>query len=324
MAKLVFVWMGSKLPSWGKTALQLSKDLSGAEVVLISNRIAGQCSEVDAQYFIEDFYQAPKFWLEAEQSFDVKFRDGFWVKTTERFFVLEQFIKAYSIDSLFHAEIDNLIFNIDGLSEKLDKIGRGIFCPRDSLSRGIASLIYINDHLALSELNKFSANNKLAEKNDMNLLGSLLNSSEKFFSLPTEHLIQNAHSVNWKSISPDDSEGIFDAAALGQFLFGIDPRNGGVLLFNGFENENKGCDLWQLDYNINIRDRSFTIKDRLTNRTFNLFNIHVHSKLFGQLKNQKRFNSILKRINHGKTTLMNIDLMQNRIFRSIKARLARL
>jgi len=324
VAKLVFVWMGSKLPSWGKTALKLSKNLSGAEVILISNRLAGRCPEVDAQYFIEDFYQTPKFWLEAEQSFDVKFRDGFWVKTTERFFVLEQFIKAYSIDALFHAEMDNLIFDIDGLSTKLDKIGRGIFCPRDSRSRGIASLIYINDHLALSELNAFATNNKLTEKNDMNLLGYLLNNSDKFFSLPTEHLIQNEALVNWNSISPGDSEGIFDAAALGQFLFGIDPRNGGILLFNGFENENKGFDLWQLNYSININDRRFTIKNRLNDQTFNLFNIHVHSKLFSQLINQNRFNRILKRVNDGKTTLMNIDLMQNRIFRSIKARLARL
>ncbi|PRY98650.1 hypothetical protein BCM14_1483 [Jezberella montanilacus] len=323
MAKLVFVWLGSSLPAWGRAALQLSKRLSGAEIILISNRIAGPCIEADVQHYVEDFYQTPKSWQEANQTFDVKFRDGFWVKTTERFFVLEQFTQTFAIDSLFHAELDNLIFNLDGLSTKLDKLGRGIFCPRDAVNRGMASLIYINDTSALSELNVLAANNKLAEKNDMNLLGDLLNNSNKFFSLPTEHQVHSTNLAQWDAVSPDDSQGIFDAAALGQFLLGIDPRNGGVLLFNGFENENKGCDLWQLNYSININDRKFTIRNRLNGQTFNLFNIHVHSKLFSQLTNQNRFNRILGRINNGKTTLMNIDLMQNRICRSIKARLAR-
>jgi hypothetical protein len=321
VAPLVFVWIGASLPVWGPAALRLTKMLCGVDVVLISNRAVGVVGEVDTQYFIEDFYTSPETWKPYEQNFDVTFRDGFWLKTTERFFVLEQFVKAYALQSLFHAELDNLIFDISELASRLDQLGQGLFCPRDSGTRGIASLVYINDPRALTELNTFAIDNTLAEKNDMTVLGHLLSTSEKFFSLPTENCLQDHASRNWNVISPQRTQGIFDAAAIGQFLFGIDPRNGGILLFNGYENENKGCDLWQLQYRLKRKSNTFELTDPKTEQSINLFNIHVHSKLFKQLTNENRLSQILDRVNQGKKTLMNIDPMQNRIVRGIRSRL---
>lgn len=322
MAPLVFIWLGSSFPRWGRQSLTLSKLLSGLEVVVISNKAAGLIAEADKQYFIEDFYCAPEAWRRSEQTFDSKYRNGFWIKTTERFFVLEQFAKKYGFKSLFHAELDNLVFKITGLASSLDQLGSGLFCPRDSINRGIASLIYINNCQALTELNAFAVDNQLVEKNDMMLLGYLLNNSSQFFSLPTESKLQDQHLNKWEAISPFASNGIFDAAAIGQFLFGIDPRYGPMLLLNGFENENKGCDLWQLTYDISINDRTFTIRNRDNGIVFNLFNIHVHSKLFNLLINSRKLQRILTRINCGKKSIVNFDLMQNRICRGIKARLS--
>lgn len=321
MAPLVFIWLGASFPHWGRQSLTLSKRLSGLDVVVVSNKSAGLIAEADAQYFIEDFYSAPDAWKCSDQTFDSRYRDGFWIKTTERFFVLEQFATKYALKSLFHAELDNLVFDITGLASKLDQLGRGLFCPRDSINRGIASLIYMNDCQALTELNAFAVDNHLAEKNDMMLLGYLLNNSSQFFSLPTESSLQNERPSHWASVSPLDSNGIFDAASIGQFLFGIDPRNGSMVLLNGFENENKGCDLWQLTYEISINDRTFTIRNRNNGIVSTLFNIHVHSKLFNLLINPRKVQRILTRINCGKKTIVNCDLMQNRICRALKARL---
>lgn len=321
MAPLVFIWLGSSFPHWGRQSLALSKLLSGLEVVVISNKAAGLIAEADTQYFVEDFYGASEAWRRSEQTFDIKYRDGFWIKTTERFFVLEQFAKKYAIKSLFHAELDSLVFDISGLSSRLDQLGSGLFCPRDSITRGIASLIYINNCQALTELNAFAVNNHLVEKNDMMLLGYLLNNSSQFFSLPTESNLQDQQLGEWEAVSPFASNGIFDAAAIGQFLFGIDPKYGSMALLNGFENENKGCDLWQLTYDISINDRTFTIRNRNNGRVFNLFNIHIHSKLFKLLINSRKLQRILTRINCGKRSIVNFDLMQNRICRGLKARL---
>ena len=322
MAPLVFIWLGSSFPHWGRQSLALSKLLSGLEVVVISNKATGLIAEADTQYFIEDFYCAPDAWKCSEQTFDSKYRDGFWIKTTERFFVLEQFATKYAIQSLFHAELDNLVFNIAGLASRLDQLGSGLFCPRDSFNRGIASLIYINNCQALTELNALAVDNHLAEKNDMMLLGYLLSHSRHFFSLPTESSLQDQQPGDWEAVSPTASNGIFDAAAIGQFLFGIDPRSGPMVLLNGFENENKCCDLWRLTYEISISDRNFTIRNKDNGIAFNLFNIHVHSKLFNLLVNPLKLQKILTRLNCGKKSVVNFDLMQNRICRGVKARLA--
>lgn len=321
MTLLVFVWLGKRLPTWGLTALSLSTAYSGAKTILITNRSVGLITEATEQYFVEDFYKAPTAWKRATQTLDQNFRDGFWLKTTERFFVLEQFMATFKVASLFHAELDNWIFNITGLDVRLDEVGRGLFCPRDSLDRGIASLIYINRPDSLTQLNQLALDNTLVEKNDMTLLGHLLATSDLFFSLSTENAFQDLGSVAWKRVSDEVSHGIFDAAAIGQFLFGIDPRNGPILLTNGYENENKGCDLWRLQYNLKDKSNTFELTNPKTGQSVNLFNIHVHSKLFKQLANKNRLSQILDRVNQGKKTLMNIDLMQNRIVRGIRSRL---
>lgn len=88
MTPLIFVWLGKNLPDWGKIALTFAKTLSGSTVILITNRSAGVVSEVDDQYFVEDFYQTPVDWGHTSQMLDSNFREGFWLKTTERFFVL--------------------------------------------------------------------------------------------------------------------------------------------------------------------------------------------------------------------------------------------
>ena len=173
----------------------------------------------------------------------------------------------------------------------------------------------------MAQLNRLALDNTLIEKNDMTLLGHLLATSDLFFSLCTENAFQDLDSIAWKRVSAEVSHGIFDAAAIGQFLFGIDPRNGSILLTNGYENENKGCDLWRLQYSLKDKSNTFELTHPETGKSVNLFNIHVHSKLFKQLSNENRLSRILDRVNQGKKTLMNIDLMQNRIVRGIRSRL---
>lgn len=321
MTPLIFVWLGKNLPDWGKIALTFAKTLSGSTVILITNRSAGVVSEVDDQYFVEDFYQTPVDWGHTSQMLDSNFREGFWLKTTERFFVLEQFMEFYGIKSAFHAELDNWIFDLSGLATKLDRSGSGLFCPRDSIDRGIASLIYVNDISALRTLTQCSLKNSLIVKNDMAVIGYLLSSSTQFFSLCTENAFQPAGSIAWNTVGVDASGGIFDAASIGQFLFGIDPRNGSILMSNGFKNEEIGFELWQLRYELDFRERTFTVTNPINHQRYNLFNIHVHSKLFSQLADHGRLHRILNRINHGKKTLMSIDLTQSRIAKGLRSRL---
>ena len=304
---LVYVWIGKHFPEWARLALKLTNLNSGLVTILLSSKSIGSIKEVNQQYFLEDFYIPPK---KISKDFEEKrseFRDGFWLKTTERFFVLQQFINKYSLNSIFHAELDNLIFDISNLNYKLDSIGEGFFCPRDSLDRGIASLVYINQPDSLTELTEMYIRNTLEHQNDMLLIGSLFKKSNNFHSLPTENAFEKNREKKWKAISTDDTGGIFDAASIGQFLFGIDPRNCNTPLFNGYENENRGFNLWDLKFINIIENNRFQIIENKSNTKLNLYNIHVHSKLFNIISNQLKLSNIIESINSGKKTFMSLN-----------------
>lgn len=320
---LVFVWLGDKFPGWLSAALAMNSKLCGISCILISSKLAGRLPSVEQQIFIEDFYMPPRELNVQMGNVSPKFRGGFWIKTTERFFVLEQFMDKFSCPALFHAELDNLIFDVSSLAPKLDSFGKGVFCPRDALDRGIASLFYINEVDALRDMLLQLSQNSTLFANDMELLGHMLQYSTKFFSLPTENAFNKGTCPGWSSLSVDKLGGIFDAAALGQYLFGIDPKNSGVFLFNFFENENKGCNLSQLKFTPKFADRAFSITNREHDLTFNVYNLHIHSKQFLQLQDPGRFNDVLKKANMGEKSLIAINILQNRLFRSIQSRLMR-
>jgi hypothetical protein len=315
MMRLIYVWLGPVLPAWARISLMLSKNTSGLETVLLCNRSVGDVSEVSTQYYLEDFYIPPDVLRGNGNDLRVKFRHGFWIKTTERFFVLEQFVKKFSHENIFHAELDNLIFNIADLGEKLDTVGSGLFCPRDAVDRGIASLIYINNQKSLSEFTNLALGRLNYDSNDMDILGCLLNESKNFYSLPTEISFKSSSPPPWVYVTSETASGIFDAAALGQFLFGIDPRNCNGLLYNGFENENKGYDLWKLNFEIDLQYGKATVRDSGNSKEANLYNIHVHSKLFKQFLIDGRIETIIQKINAGEKTRMSLNIGSNRLAR---------
>lgn len=318
---LVFVWLGPKAPSWMPIALGLNKQSCGAKTILISSRSLGKIDCVDEQIYLEEFYETPKKLNVLLATSHPRFRQGFWIKTSERFFVLEQYMRKFSCAALFHAELDNFVFNLSDLSSRLDSFGMGFFCPRDSVNRGIASLVYINHLDALSEMLRVCTEGEISFENDMRLLGHMLQASSQFFSLPTENAFVTDRPVQWLSVSPPALGGIFDAAAMGQFLFGIDPKNGGILLFNFFENENKGCDLNKLRFTLSFDDYRLVATDFESQQSFNVYNLHVHSKQFSLIASRTRLSQLLAKANGGSRSLISVSPTQNRLFKSIRARL---
>ena len=83
---------------------------------------------------------------------DMQYSGDFWINTSLRFLVLNNFIHNSEIQCFYHAELDNIIFNLDTLDHSLPTLGKGIFVPRDSDDRAIASLIFCNRPESISEL----------------------------------------------------------------------------------------------------------------------------------------------------------------------------
>lgn len=228
------------------------------------------------------------------------FRDGFWIKTSERFLILNQFMRKSNLGEAFHAELDNLVFDLTSLNSYLNQIGRGFFCPRDHITRGVASLTYINNLDSLDLLQDFFESSNLEIMNDMTALGQLLNTNTKsFISLPTENIF--SENLKWSTPSHTRLGGIFDAAAIGQFLMGIDIRNSYLPTFNGFVNENSGCNLNKLLFQWNAHDLSLSINNPFTKLSAKIYNLHIHSKNFYLIEHGKLPN-IISKINRGGKT----------------------
>jgi hypothetical protein len=301
---LIYVWIGHTLPVWANDSLELSRGLCGVETILLTNSTVEECIHVDNHYYIEDFFGDDNLFDDENLNVASKFRNGFWLKTLQRFFVLKKFMAYSGINRVFHAELDNIIFDISGLPAKLDSINYGLFCPRDSIARGIASLIYINEPSALECFDAVDIKDAGVSLNDMSFLGRMLTTSELFHSLPTENSFDIKEQHKWKFINPDSLGGIFDAASIGQYLFGIDGRNTFFPSFNGFVNENSGDNLTNLSFEIHRSERLCLVNLLNDTKNYRLFNIHVHSKIFNVIKNNEACRNIVNRVNSGKKTLI--------------------
>eukprot|EP00942_MAST-04A_sp_MAST-4A-sp1_P014501 g14501.t1 len=130
------------------------------------------------------------------------FRDEFWRYTTERFFTIEKWLKSFGItESFIHIENDVLLYS-DPLALSFTK---GMYIIKDTPTRGIGSVIF-------STVSDWHAFIKYAEgctppKNDMEILGGYKDA----FLLPCDP--NNASRL------------VFDGAAFGQYIAGVDSRN---------------------------------------------------------------------------------------------------
>lgn len=299
--ELVFIWIGKSIPKWLKPAVIFASENSGCNVTLLHS--------VESLYIpniklinINKFYQRSKLLNNVEFYGELKFRNEFWLKTTERFLILRDYMIHYNIHKCFHAECDNLIFNIELLSNQLDNIGEGLFAPRDSLSRAVASLIYINSINSINRLcnNIFSNKGKV---NDMYLLGEYLSTSIDGYSLPIESCLNN--SPKWNYISIDTVGGIFDANSLGQYLFGVDPRNDPYNpVYNLFINENLTLNLKDMKFDY---DGTFFYLKYGVNKV-KIFNLHVHSKNLEIISNRKKIYKIINSTNKQKKIIVSHNL----------------
>jgi hypothetical protein len=149
----------------------------------------------------------------------------------------------------------------------------GVFVPRFSRERGIASLLYAS---TIKELEAFlekaqtliDSDSKLV--NDMNLLGQMLNANE-VGELPSgrnlNHLVINS-----------EMNVVFDGAAIGQYLLGQDPLHTNNRVVSGFQNPDFPDWLSSRTWGIQkLKDLDFIVSKSAMDRYF-VATIHVHSK----------------------------------------------
>jgi hypothetical protein len=153
---------------------------------------------------------------------DKDFREGFWQATSSRFFYIYALMNRDDLRDVIHIENDVLLYyNCAILESRLDKTK--MYLPFDSYSRSIASIVYIPTHYVL----KCVLDLYMYEENDMyNFPIIRAQIPDKIDQFPIYRpLYSHTSEQNSVCINFELFNFIFDAAAIGQYLGGVDPRN---------------------------------------------------------------------------------------------------
>ena len=206
-------------------------------------------------------------------SLDKSFRNGFWCLTSLRFFYIYEFMEKYDINDVIHLENDVLIYyNCEELINLVNK--NFLYIPFDTYKRNIASIMYIpNKTIYKNILDCYDFN-----KNDMENFSSIKYKTGLIQNFPI--FLQNnnlSEEQNFVSTNSKMFPFIFDAAAIGQYLGGVDSRNiaGNT---KGFINET--CVIKYNNYNIGFEKINEIKKPfiLIEDKKVPIFNLHIHSK----------------------------------------------
>ena len=313
-APLVFVFLGATFPSYGIASLRLAVATTPNPVVVLAEvpRISGvpstvEWTEISSFYADGDFHNfvlAPPF--------KPGFRDGFWLKTAERLFVVRSYMEHQKLGAVYHGELDCLFFGLDDLEREIIKTGlEGVFIPRETTDRCIASLIYINNQRAMDELCDFLIRNSQLG-NEMDILGALPHGRDSnFYAFPTaEALFRDGHGATGQQwpIQPVKPSFLVDGAVLGRWVFGVDPRNThGRGTKNRLQEHKYG-----VPFHHPLRELSLSFSSanhwRVTaispeGKRFQVACLHVHSKIHAKLTTGFLVR-VFRRLERGKATVI--------------------
>jgi len=284
---LVFVYLGATFPSYASHSLKLARETTDNPLIVLAEVAKPRNVADDIDWIvINSFYSGRAFTgFTLPPPYSEEFRDGFWLKTAERFFVLYEFMQWRKLETLFHGELDCMFFDLPRVEKELLEEGLyGLVLPRETVSRCIASLVYVNDPQALESVCTFILQNSHLG-NEMEILGAIPSSGEiGVYALPTaEFLYREAMASSWPVI-PKAPSFVVDGAVIGRWMFGVDPRNtGGRGTRNRIQNHKHGVPFalplrtltLQSKSRKDLQTRVLTAKGRV----FDLAVVHVHSKV---------------------------------------------
>ena len=211
------------------------------------------------------------FDFKGKSTLDKGFRCGFWFHTSARFFVIHAFMVKYGLKDVIHIENDVLLYyNVD--EEFVYETDKKLYIPFDTFERNIASIVYIPDADIFSKILEHYD----FGKNDMCNFSEIRKRTQLIQNLPI--FVSDDTTLEKAFITNGFQKYIFDAAAIGQLVGGVDPRNVGGDT-RGFVNEtcvikynNEGNIIWKLADGFT---KPFL---RMKELDIPIFNLHIHCK----------------------------------------------
>lgn len=221
-------------------------------------------------------------------NYDHNFRGGFWRYTLERLFAITQLHETLPDKKILHVESDVLLLPNFPFS-KIEKLNELSWC-RFNEAKDVSSVLYIPDldsSLSLREklLNELKMDNTLTDMTILNRI-SRNNPSVHIFPSMNRELpkLQNrlnlmCDSREFEICSNDEFNGIFDPAAIGMWLTGLDPRNYyGITKIHDrgiIDTGDSYVDASQYTYKFDSQSLLSITGDGISKE---LFCLHIHSK----------------------------------------------
>ena len=240
------------------------------------------------------------FDFKGKSTLDKNFRGGFWFNTSARFFVIHAFMLKHGLKDVIHIENDVLLYyNVD---EEFDYGNdKKLYIPFDTYERNIASIVYIPDADVFSKILEHYD----FGKNDMYNFSEIRKRTQLIQNLPIfvdgrgtalvgrdnalvgrdnalvgrdNALVGRDTALEKAFVSNGFKKYIFDAAAIGQLVGGVDPRNAAGDT-RGFVNETcvikykeEGEIIWR---EIDGFNKPFI---KIFMKEVPIFNLHIHCK----------------------------------------------
>jgi hypothetical protein len=310
--EIIFVHLNSKVPPYIQKNISRTKKLFPEQQIVLITDLESNLEIARKLRIASEFYLPDLELIELLNShaFDANFRKGFWQSSIVRLFAFLE--RAERVNGIaIHIESDVFLSpNFPWSSfNKLDKLSWLKF----NSERDVAAIVSCPNQTEaawlIAELK--SLLRKYKDRTDMTLLSSVSEEyPERIATLPiapfaNSRLINDSvprESRVTNSNLTSEFAGFFDAAPVGMWLSGQDPRNNFGLLRRHINLVDSYLDTSELNLSYS-KGRLFYVE---SGQKYELYNLHLHSKIesdFGpNWRIRLRFNCLLSRFGTKVTT----------------------
>ena len=282
-----FVWVhlgGSKIPPYLRISLENFSELfENQSLVLLVDEDKNLGNLQIKNLTVKKVELVDPDWdtIKSTLGHDLNFRNEFWFNSLARFKIIHMYMTLEDVGSLLHIESD-VTFTSDFPFQILKDLRQVLAYPLQGDGQGIASLLHVGSREVLAEFLTFCSRevSENSKSTDMTILFNFLkHNPEKVVVMPTlpaESENGKKGSTLYANVSQnlDLFGGVFDAISIGQYLFGVDPRNhrGRKKLYW----EDKSHWVKPSKYKFEWSGNSLLAKR--ANFVTKVFSLHIHSK----------------------------------------------
>ncbi len=293
---IVYVHIGDHVPLYADVAISQARLFNPeAKIILVASEKGlkrFQTLKEPINLELCNYDTLPMTAIHQEYQAYCAVKEPFWRYTCERFLYLWDLMETYSLENVFHLENDNMLYaDLKTLLPHFQEHYPGVGAVFDNDERCIPGFLWIANCRAMKSLASYFSKKAPTHLFDMQIIAQYRNeySTEWIDHLP---LIMPEYASEFPLESPhhhttthperysnhiDLFQAIFDAAAIGQFLGGIDPIHANNQ--PGFINESCLFNPSYLDYEWILDEKGRKIPYVIfKSQRYKIINLHIHSK----------------------------------------------